>query len=65
MRPLKIAILHPKFDSSFRVRCHTPLMWLKGQRAIEMVPATKVWEADMSCCCTADGNRTPWPSSQN
>jgi glycosyltransferase involved in cell wall biosynthesis len=47
MRPLKIAVLRSKEDSSYRVRCHAPLMWLQRQRAIEVVPPLKAWEADV------------------
>src|SRR5580700_1020524 len=47
MRPLKIAILRSKEDSSYQVRCHAPLMWLQRQRAVEVVPPLKAWEADV------------------
>lgn len=47
MRPLRIAVLRSKEDSSYRVRCHAPLMWLQRQRAIEVVPPLKAWEADV------------------
>jgi glycosyltransferase involved in cell wall biosynthesis len=47
MRPLKIAILRSKHDSSFRVRCQVPLSWLQGQRAVEVLPPMKAWEADV------------------
>src|SRR5271155_4393864 len=47
MRPLRIATLRAKQDSSFRVRCHAPVMWLKNQGAIEVVPSLNAWEADV------------------
>src|SRR5580692_5878902 len=47
MRPLRIAILRSREDSSYQVRCHAPLMWLQRQRAIEVVPPLKAWEADV------------------
>ena len=47
MKPLRIAILHRKPDSSYRVRCHTPLTWLQSHRAVEIVPAFRAWEADV------------------
>jgi glycosyltransferase involved in cell wall biosynthesis len=47
MRPLKIAILRKDNSSSFLVRCLTPLQWLKEQRAIEVLPEEKAWEADL------------------
>jgi glycosyltransferase involved in cell wall biosynthesis len=46
LRPLKIAVLRSNQDSSFRVRCQTPLAWLQSQRAIEVVPPLHAWEAD-------------------
>jgi glycosyltransferase involved in cell wall biosynthesis len=47
MRPLKIAILHGRQGSSLQVRCYTPLTWLESQRAIEIVPAFRAWEAEI------------------
>jgi len=47
MRSLKIAILHGDNGSGFLVRCQTPLLWLKEQRAIEVLPQEKAWEADL------------------
>ena len=47
MRPLKIATLYGENNSSFLIRCLTPLLWLKEQRAIEVLPQEKAWEADL------------------
>ncbi len=47
MRPLKIAILRSKQDGNFRVRCRTPLAWLQSQRAVELIPPLRAWEADV------------------
>ncbi len=47
MRPLKVAILHHDRGGSFHARCHTPLVWLQSQRAIEVLPAIRAWEADV------------------
>ncbi len=52
MRPLRIAILHSgssrgNRESSFRVRCHTPLTWLQSQRAVEILPPLKAFESDV------------------
>ncbi|MCU1337860.1 MAG: hypothetical protein JWO19_3441 [Bryobacterales bacterium] len=59
MRPLKIAILHGDNGSSFHVRCQTPLLWLKEQRAIEVLPQEKAWEADLAFLHGMQG----WPGS--
>jgi glycosyltransferase involved in cell wall biosynthesis len=47
VRPFKIATLHGEKNGSFLVRCQTPLLWLKEQRAIEVLPQEKAWEADL------------------
>src|SRR5580704_15387772 len=48
MRPLKVVVLRSNQDSgSFRVRCHTPLSWLKKQGAVEVIPPIHAWEADV------------------
>src|SRR5271169_6462663 len=47
MRPLRIAILRSKENGSFRVRCQAPLMWLQRQRAVEVIPPLRAWEADV------------------
>lgn len=47
MRPLKIAVLRSLHDSSFRTRCQLPLAWLQNQRAIDVIPPMKAWEADV------------------
>jgi len=59
MRPLKIAILHSENNGHFQVRCHTPLLWLKEQGAIEVVPQDKAWEADLVYLQGMQG----WPGS--
>ena len=59
MRPLKIAVLHSETNSSFVVRCQTPLLWLKEQRAIEVLPQEKAWEADLVFLHGMQG----WPGS--
>lgn len=40
-RPLKVAILGSQENTSFRIRCMTPLSWLLKQGVVEMAP---LWE---------------------
>jgi glycosyltransferase involved in cell wall biosynthesis len=59
MRPLKIVLLHSENNASFQVRCQTPLLWLKEQRSIEVLPQEKAWEADLVFLHGMQG----WPGS--
>ena len=59
MKPLKIAILHSENSGSYQVRCQTPLLWLKEQGAIEVLPQNKAWEADLVYLQGMQG----WPGS--
>ncbi len=59
MKSLKIGILRSENNSSFLLRCLTPLLWLKEQGAIEVLPQDKTLESDLVFLHGMHG----WPGS--